>query len=723
MKKKEKTKSKLGLWMSDHARLGPFLVLWAVITLVIIGANTMFSQNAADALDYQKHMTERTLRCISLAEQMQEGSDTLTNTVRSFVATRQPFYAESYLNEMCVDRSRDHAIEALREESLSEEVLHLMEDAKLDSDQLMVQELHAIRLVYGTLKSAALPDIIAEVELSPQEQAMSDMEKMEAAEAIVFEQAYATAKAVIDDKITLFMETLRTQMTEELNNAMAATDTAMTSQHFSDVALVIWSVLFLALIYWLVIRPMHSCCTELDRSPGGEQMLEPRGTWELRSLIGAFNNAIGRIQDKNKEITDILMVDPVTGGYTLTRLEIRLSELIHSGRPFAFICLDIRRFKVINDAYGSESGNLVLQGVNRVISMHLKEGEAVARVQSDLFDIIMLDTAEDVIESRIRQIRHQLNDYQGADRAYYLSLSCGVYVVSPEDKDIFTIRDRANAARKVHKAQADFQNVCVFFSNMERQRLLKEQAMENTMNKALENNEFTVYFQPKVCPADEHIVGAEALVRWDSPSLGWLSPGAFIPLFERNGFIIRLDYYVFRQVCCCLRQWMDSGKAVVPVSVNLSAKHLSEPDFIDKFKAIQKEYGIPDAYLEFELTEALVFEDMELLKSTIDRLHGAGYECSMDDFGSGYSSLNVLKEMPLDILKLDRVFFTGEDGERGSNVVRAVVAMARELGMRVVAEGVEDRRTAAFLRELECDMIQGYVYYKPMPAGEFEKLM
>lgn len=265
-------------------------------------------------------------------------------------------------------------------------------------------------------------------------------------------------------------------------------------------------------------------------------------------------------------------------------------------------------------------------------SRHLKDGETVARVQSDLFDFIMLDTAEDVIESRIREIRRQFNDYHGKERSYYLSLNCGVYVVSPEDKDIFTIRDRANAARRVHKAQADFQNVCVFFSNIERRRLLKEQSMENSMNKALENNEFTVYFQTKVCPADEHIVGAQALARWDSPSLGWLSPGTFIPLFERNGFIIRLDYYVFRQVCRCLRQWLDSGKAVVPVSVNLSAKHLSEPDFIEKFKAIQQEYGIPDTYLEFGLTEALVFEDMELLKSTIDRIHGAGYECSMDGF-------------------------------------------------------------------------------------------
>ena len=287
-------------------------------------------------------------------------------------------------------------------------------------------------------------------------------------------------------------------------------------------------------------------------------------------------------------------------------------------------------------------------------------------------------------------------------------------------QDVVSIRDRANVARNISKSESGYLKGCVFYTELERHQLLKEQTLENAMEGALQSEEFLVYLQPKIRLSDGRAVGAEALVRWKSEEYGLIPPDEFIPLFEKNGFILKLDYYMFEQVCRLLRNWLDSHKKVLPISVNLSRMHLGEAGFIQRYKEIQERYRIPCELLEFELTEAMVFEDLPRLKEIIAELHEAGYRCPMDDFGSGYSSLNVLKDIPVDILKLDRGFFMGGETERGVNVVKAVLHMARELHMKTVAEGIETSSLVNFLKEEGCDMVQGYVFYKPMPAREFE---
>ena len=231
------------------------------------------------------------------------------------------------------------------------------------------------------------------------------------------------------------------------------------------------------------------------------------------------------------------------------------------------------------------------------------------------------------------------------------------------------------------------------------------------MQQALENGEFIVYLQPKINLEKIEIVGAEALVRWNSQD-GLISPGEFIPFFEKNGFIVKLDLYVFDCVCRLLQDWENRGIAPIPISVNLSRNHLLDPQFLKKYEAIQKTYGIASHLLEFELTETVVFENLELLKNVIAQIHAAGFQCSMDDFGSGYSSLNVLKEIPVDILKLDGAFFDKEGDPRGNDVVETAIELARKLGMKTVAEGVETFTQVEFLRNADCDMVQGYILPK-----------
>lgn len=289
-----------------------------------------------------------------------------------------------------------------------------------------------------------------------------------------------------------------------------------------------------------------------------------------------------------------------------------------------------------------------------------------------------------------------------------------------------TLRDRANVARNFGKESSNARHFsCVFYSDLDRQNLLFEQDMENRMHGALERGEFVAYFQPKRRLADNAIAGAEALVRWMDPVRGLIPPDDFVPLFERNGFIINVDLCVFEQVCALLASWEEQGRAPVPISVNMSRAHLREQDFLTPFEVIRNRYGVPASLIEFELTETLVFGDPETFMEVINLLHARGYRCALDDFGSGYSSLNVLKDVDVDVMKLDRAFFSAGDAtsQREWDVVESVVELAKKLDMVTVAEGVEEWGQVDRLRAMLCDMVQGYVFSRPVPLGEFERML
>ncbi|HBH0945146.1 TPA: EAL domain-containing protein, partial [Clostridioides difficile] len=210
---------------------------------------------------------------------------------------------------------------------------------------------------------------------------------------------------------------------------------------------------------------------------------------------------------------------------------------------------------------------------------------------------------------------------------------------------------------------------------------------------------------------------------WDNPQKGLIPPIEFIPVFERNGFIVNIDFYVFEEVCKKIREWMDEGQKVVPISVNLSRMHFVNSNFIEKFKLIVDKYKIPTRLIELELTETAVLDNIEGLLDTMNNLKEKGFVISMDDFGTGYSSLNLLKELPVDILKLDRAFFTEKDESNNEKIVISnVIKMAKELKMKVISEGVETISQVEFLKQIGCDMVQGYLFSKPMPVKEFEKI-
>ncbi len=248
--------------------------------------------------------------------------------------------------------------------------------------------------------------------------------------------------------------------------------------------------------------------------------------------------------------------------------------------------------------------------------------------------------------------------------------------------------------------------------------------VQEKQQSALDNEEFIVYYQPKYDPSTNELRGAEALIRWNSPEYGFLSPGKFIPIFENNGFITEIDHYMLRHVAGDQKKWLDAGYDCVPVSVNVSRAHFIESDLAEQIRDIVDETGTPHEYIEIELTESAFFDDKVALLNTIGKLKNYGFAVSMDDFGSGYSSLNSLKDLPLDVLKLDAEFFRGDSSdERAKIVVSEAIKLGKSLDMHIVAEGVEIKEQVDFLAGEGCDMIQGYYFAKPMPKEEYEARM
>ncbi|MFQ4230571.1 diguanylate phosphodiesterase, partial [Clostridioides difficile] len=429
---------------------------------------------------------------------------------------------------------------------------------------------------------------------------------------------------------------------------------------------------------------------------------------------------------KKKEdyLKKIAYTDPLTGADSIDKFKINSNKLFVKNNPeeYALFYIDVDKFKYINDMFGYDMGNDTLIHISNTIASELKEDEIFARVSADHFVFLIKYKTDDDIKTRLNNIYNKVQILSNPKINYYkLILDCGIYKISKSDNDINTIMDRANTARKTIKG--GHKNSFAFYDKEMHKKILKEKEIENSMVDALNNGEFIVYFQPKYSLSDYQIIGAEALVRWDNPQKGLIPPIEFIPVFERNGFIVNINFYVFEEVCKKIREWMDEGQKVVPISVNLSRMHFVNSNFIEKFKLIVDKYKIPTRLIELELTETAVLDNIEGLLDTMNNLKEKGFVISMDDFGTGYSSLNLLKELPVDILKLDRAFFTEKDESNNEKIVISnVIKMAKELKMKVISEGVETISQVEFLKQIGCDMVQGYLFSKPMPVKEFEKI-
>ena len=415
------------------------------------------------------------------------------------------------------------------------------------------------------------------------------------------------------------------------------------------------------------------------------------------------------------------LTDTLTGGMNKTAFLMEGERLTreHRQQVYTIVYLNFRNFKRINDRFGAKGGDEVLRKTYHALQECMRPGELLSRTSEDHFYLLLKCGREQTL----RRLDEILDRLVGKLPAHFCidrkSIAQGAYLITDRETDFLVLSDRAKLASMY---QTEIEG-CRFYDDAVSRQMERELALDASFQSAIDHHEFQIYIQPKVRPGQAQKSGGEVLVRWQHPRFGMLFPGDFIPLFEHNGKICDLDFYMFEETCRLQRGWLEEGREI-PLSVNLSRAHMLSNDmsFLNRFKELKDAYQIPDGLIELELTESLMLErrDFRLAATVIDLIRSMGFCCSIDDFGFGYSSLALLQNLNVSTVKLDRQFFLNENAKTWT-VVRRVTQLAHDLNMTVVAEGIEDYTQVERLRQCGCDLIQGYVYAKPMPVADFER--
>ncbi len=421
----------------------------------------------------------------------------------------------------------------------------------------------------------------------------------------------------------------------------------------------------------------------------------------------------------SKRMLKAAYYDSLTGLPNMTKLKSDMSDILkNSDKEYSILIFDAENFKAINEIFGYEVGDRALKTVKTFSDTIKNPSLITARVSDDKFAMFaeshVLDDINNIMfdyRTIFRSALPELGDYAA-------TYKIGRYVIDENETDIEEIISKVNLAHTKAKATKGIP-LCEYDEAFK--KILRIEAeITKKMRSALDNNEFIAYLQPKFSINNDRLIGAEALIRWIESDGNIIFPNDFIPLFERNGFIVEIDKYILEQACKTIKEWIDNGLEVVPISVNCSRLNLNNPYFISGIVAIADKYSVPHEYIEIELTESTTIESPDTIEKLFDDLHSEGFKISIDDFGAGYSSLGMLKNLHIDTLKMDKSFFVGsKNARRDDMLIDSIVKMAHNLKMNVVAEGIETEDQVNLLKSMNCDAVQGYFYDKPIPISEF----
>lgn len=454
--------------------------------------------------------------------------------------------------------------------------------------------------------------------------------------------------------------------------------------------------------------------------------------WSIFAVLVIMAVGLGLFYWKLKNsmenrLRSILYHDSVTGKDNLLKFKEKFTEILNAKysrkENYCIVYVRVNRFATLFHK-SDERCKEALRVIANAWQSLLGEEEFFARIDEECF--VALKKYDYVVEITdfLQTLNEKLNeDFSLGGTELALLLKCGVYTIDSKSAKMLLPETMIEYARSAAMSiRTTRESETVFFNDLLAQNIVMERDIENMMVPALKNHEFELYLQPKFDIVSNQMVGAEALVRWQSVK-GFLMPDSFIPIFEKNGFVRRLDMYMFEEVCSLLSKWIHTGQPVVPISINLSRAHLNNTNFINELQEIMHRYSIPYDLIELELTEsAIMDEDIDIVK-VMNALKKAGFRLSMDDFGSGYSSLNMLRRIPVDVVKIDKGFLGRKDiDSKGRIVVKNIVSMVKELGLDIICEGVETNEQADFLRTVGCDHVQGYLYSKPITVSSFEAL-
>ncbi len=437
----------------------------------------------------------------------------------------------------------------------------------------------------------------------------------------------------------------------------------------------------------------------------------------MLSLLMEMLNTQGRIM--GKAIDDAADTEIKTGMYNLDGFSRHASEVIrkHPKKQYMIVQWDLDDFKLFNDIYGFQAGDEVLKLIGQNSPKEIRNGIVFGHLESDHF-VLLAEQTETSADEISAAIEHMLENLDKGNLQFHM----GIRTVDDSDESVAVLCDHALIALRTIKTE--YQKHYVWYDSGMRDTIMEERKLTSEMDQALAEGQFQPWYQPQVNFMTGKICSAEALVRWIHPERGMVRPDQFIPLFEKNGFITKLDHYIWEQVCIFQRDWIDSGHTAYPISINISRRDIFTDDLIGTITALTDKYKLDPSLLHLEITESVYMASPEKMNVIVDALQKKGFSIEMDDFGSGYSSLNTLKDMKVNKIKLDMKFLQHtENSDRSGRIISAMIRMADWLDVGTIAEGVETLDQADFLKSMGCFQLQGFYFYKPMPADEFRKLL
>lgn len=417
---------------------------------------------------------------------------------------------------------------------------------------------------------------------------------------------------------------------------------------------------------------------------------------------------------ENAAIVNLLQYDRLTGVYTREFFYRKLRERLDANpdKSYCIVCANVENFKLFNDTFGVREGDRLLRAIADILRKTAGKENFCGRFRADRFLFLQ--------EADPRWLTGEGKELEPEVLNHKVTFRWGVYEITDRNVQVEQMCDRVLLA--AHSIKGKYNQFLAVYDDALRAKLLREQAISDAMEPALANEEFLVYLQPKYSLKRGCIAGAEALVRWIHPQWGFMSPGEFIPLFEKNGFIPRLDRYMWDKVCRLLGQWKREGHPMIPISVNVSRADIFQQDLVKTLTGLTEKYGVEPKYLHLEITESAYVDNASRIVEKLKELRQLGFPIEMDDFGSGYSSLNMLGQLRMDVLKLDMQFVRNETGKpEDRSILRDIVTMGHRLGLGIVAEGAETQQQVERLKAAGCDYVQGYFFAKPMPVEQFEE--
>lgn len=409
-------------------------------------------------------------------------------------------------------------------------------------------------------------------------------------------------------------------------------------------------------------------------------------------------------------------IDPITnlGNYN-AYLE-RVKEKLEINSKKTMIILDIDKFKSFNKEYGHTKGNELLKRVGEEIKHLIRKTDIVCRLANDVFGIFLVGEVD--VNNITERLNKKISRIYIGDRWYNIRISIGIYICGKEEKNIQSMIDKAIMAHDSIKGKYNV-TYGVFTEEFE-QKMVRENEIESMMIEGIENQEFEIYYQPQISTKTEQIKGAEALVRWNKDGK-IISPGEFIPVFEKNHFIINLDQYIYEKVCMDIQEMKENFKEIPKISINISKESLFEKDFLEKYIKITNKYNVKPNDIELEITERTTVNDDKYIKEILEKVKEKGFGIAIDDFGTGYSSLIMLEVMPIDTLKIDKSFIDRIGiNNKEVNLIEIIMLITKKLKLKTVAEGVEKSKQVEYLKKINCDLIQGYFYSKPLDFEGFK---